>query len=245
MMGSPRGRAFVVLLAALAGVALTGRLGVWQLHRAAQKEALGAALISRAALPTLGRADLAHSTADADLQTYRRIHLHGRWLAARTVFLDNRQMDDRTGFYVVTPLLLDDAGDAVLVQRGWAPRNMQDRTALPPVTTPSDAVDVEGLIAPPPGRLYEFAHETGGTIRQNLDVAGFSRESGLNLRPLSVQQTDSPADPSEGLLRHWPQPALDVQHHYGYAFQWFAMAALMAGLYVWFQLIRPRLRRKV
>ena len=37
-------------------------------------------------------------------------------------------------------------------------------------------------------------------------------------------------------------PAADVHKHYGYAFQWFALCALIVGLYVWFQLIRPRRR---
>ena len=41
----------------------------------------------------------------------------------------------------------------------------------------------------------------------------------------------------------WPEPAADVQKHYGYAFQWFALCALILGLYVWFQLIRPRRAR--
>ncbi|MES1163417.1 MAG: SURF1 family protein, partial [Rhizobacter sp.] len=63
------------------------------------------------------------------------------------------------------------------------------------------------------------------------------------LAPLSVQASDSPATAGDGLLREWPRPAVDVQKHYGYAFQWFALCALMAGLYVWFQLVRPRLRR--
>ena len=44
----------------------------------------------------------------------------------------------------------------------------------------------------------------------------------------------------DGLLRQWPRPALDVHKHYGYAFQWFALCALMTGLYVWFQLVLPR-----
>ena len=39
---------------------------------------------------------------------------------------------------------------------------------------------------------------------------------------------------------YWPAPAVNVQKHYGYAFQWFAMSALVVGLYVWFQLIRPQ-----
>ena len=31
----------------------------------------------------------------------------------------------------------------------------------------------------------------------------------------------------------------DVQKHYGYAFQWFALAAGIAFLYVWHRFIRP------
>jgi surfeit locus 1 family protein len=49
----------------------------------------------------------------------------------------------------------------------------------------------------------------------------------------------------DGLLRQWPKPAVDIQKHYGYAFQWFALCALLAGLYVWFQLLRPRLSRNI
>jgi surfeit locus 1 family protein len=59
-----------------------------------------------------------------------------------------------------------------------------------------------------------------------------------------VLQADSASTADDGLLRQWPRPAVDVQKHYGYAFQWFALGALMAGLYVWFQLVRPRLRRR-
>ena len=36
-----------------------------------------------------------------------------------------------------------------------------------------------------------------------------------------------------------PAPAADVQKHYGYAFQWFALAAGIAFLYVWHRFIRP------
>jgi surfeit locus 1 family protein len=38
---------------------------------------------------------------------------------------------------------------------------------------------------------------------------------------------------------------LDVAKHHGYAFQWFALCALIGLLYVWFQLIAPlRARRR-
>ena len=227
-----------ILIATLLGVAITVRLAVWQLDRAAQKIAMQTTLAARAGLPPLDGASLARSAAQALEQHYRPVRLRGRWLAERTVFLDNRQMSGRVGFYVVTPLLLAGTNDAVLVQRGWAPRDQLERTRLPVVATTQAEVEVQGLIAPPPSRLYEFQASASGAIRQNLDLDGFAIETGLQLRPLSVQQAASSA--TDGLLREWPRLALDVHKHYGYAFQWGALAALMTGLYVWFQLIRPR-----
>jgi hypothetical protein len=60
---------------------------------------------------------------------------------------------------------------------------------------------------------------------------------------VSLQQT-GPA--SEGLQRDWPAPALGLERHYGYAFQWFGLSALVVILYVWFQFITPfrRSRRR-
>ena len=79
-------------------------------------------------------------------------------------------------------------------------------------------------------------------IRQNLSLQTFRTETRLPLRTdLSLQQTGGA---SEGLQRNWPAPALGVEKHYGYAFQWFGLSALVAVLYVWFQLIAPWLRRR-
>ncbi len=244
MMALPeprRGGSLAILLAALAGVAVTAALGVWQLNRAAQKLSLQQTLEDRTALPELPAAALAGTPADAAAQHYRRIHLRGQWITQATVFLDNRQMNGRPGFVVVTPLRLAGSGEAVLVQRGWSPRDFTDRAHVPDVPSPPGEVEVVGHIAPPPARLYEFAGSASGPIRQNLDLSAFSREVGVALKPLSVLQDGTVAD---GLLRQWPRPAVDVHKHHGYAFQWFALCALMAGLYVWFQLVRPRLRQR-
>lgn len=234
-------RRWPVLLAALAGAALTARLGLWQLDRAAQKQALQARVEQRAALPPLPAAALAADAATAAQQFDRRIALRGRWLDERSVYLDNRQLNGRPGFILVTPLRLP-GGDAVLVQRGWLPRDASDRTRLPPRRTSAGEVAIAGRIAPPPGRLFDFGGVDGGTIRQNLDLDGFGREIGVALRPLSLLQADDEADRGDGLLRQWPAAAVDAGKHQGYAFQWFALCALIVGLYVWFQLLAP-LRR--
>lgn len=237
-----RRRGIAVLLAALLGAAATARLGVWQLDRAAQKTALQSVLDSRRALPLLPPADLARADAAAAAQLHRRIEVDGRWLPGHTVFLDNRQVDGRPGFVVVTPLLLAD-GSALVVQRGWLPRNFVDRSRVQAPPLPDGPVRVAGRIAPPPARLYEFEGAPAGPIRQNLDMAAYAAELSRPLRPVSVQQEDGPSTPADTLVRRWPQPATGVARHYGYAFQWFALASLITGLYVWFQLIRPARRR--
>ena len=239
---TPRARSFVSLLATLAGIALTARLGLWQLDRAARKVALQQALEQRGALPPLAPGALAQRPDEADAQLQRRIRLEGRWLDGATVFLENRQMDGHPGFYVLTPLWLPAAQRAVLVQRGWAPRDPADRAHVPRLPAGAASVAVQGRVARAPARLFEFAGAASGAIRQNLDLADYAREIGVPLAPVTVVQ-DTPADPDDGLLRRWPHPAADVHKHYGYAFQWFALSALMAGLHVWFRILRPRLRR--
>jgi surfeit locus 1 family protein len=171
----------------------------------------------------------------------RRVEAHGQWLADRTVFLDNRAMDGRAGFFVLTPLRLA-SGAVLLVQRGWAPRHAVDRNQLPPVETPAGVVLVQGRVIPEPSRAFELGAAASGPIRQNLDLVALAADLRAPLLPFTVLQTDADA-PADGLLRHWPAPDSGVQKHYGYAFQWFALCALILGLYVWFQILRPRFRR--
>ncbi|MDO9402987.1 MAG: SURF1 family protein [Polaromonas sp.] len=232
-------RFWVVTLAALAMMVLTFSLGQWQLRRAAQKEALQQAIDSQAQLPVLDAAGLLH--ADSAAVIHRRAVLTGTWQGAHTVYLDNRPMAGRSGFIVVTPLLLEDRAQVVLVQRGWAPRDFTERTRLPAVETPGGLVTVQGRIAPAPSKLYQLGETSAGRIRQNLDIPEFRRETGLPLLDVSLLQTGTAG---EGLLRDWAAPDFGVDRHYGYAFQWFSLSVLLAVLYAWFQLISPLRKRR-
>ncbi len=235
-MTALKGR-WVIFFAAVLTAGITARLGLWQLHRAEQKQALQTSLDERTRMPVLSLATLAVDAPQALAQQHRLVQLEGEWVGSATVFLENRQMNGRPGFFVLTPLKLAH-GDAVMVQRGWVPRDMQDRSTVPAVASPAGPVLIDAQVALPPGRLYELGGESSvGGIRQNLDLTLFSQEIKLPLRPLSVLQLDGEND---GLLRQWPAPAVDISRHHGYAFQWFALCALTLGLYVWYQLIRPR-----
>ena len=220
-------------------IALTFSLGRWQLDRAHYKVQLAASIEASSREAALDQMALL-SQVDLAGQLHRSVQLQGRWLAERTVYLDNRPMGGRAGFWVLTPLQLDGSTQVVLVQRGWIARDFIDRQRLAPVQTPEGMVQVSGRLALWPGKLYELAGDEQGLIRQNLDIAQFRVESGLPLVNALVVQV-GPA--SEGLQRNWDAPNLGVDKHRGYAFQWFGLSALLLALYVWFQWIAPRRRK--
>ncbi len=239
-MPSPRARFWIVNVATVLTMAVTASLGLWQLDRAAQKLALQAQINDRSGLPAWSNADLLQAP-EPSAGVYRPVNLVGTWVPEASVFLDNRQMNKRVGFFLVTPLRLEGSDRVVLVQRGWVARDFTDRSRVPAITTPAGTVRVPGRLAPPPGKLFELGEAGAGPIRQNIDLAVLQRETGLPLLSVSVQQS---GDVSDGLLREWPQVALDVGKHHGYAFQWFALCALAGILYVWFQILSPRRKRR-
>jgi surfeit locus 1 family protein len=266
------GRFWVITLAAVLTVAATVSLGRWQLARAAQKEALQADIDAQKLKPPLTQAEFLAMDKATDA-LHRPVRLRGLWLTPQTVYLDNRQMHGTPGFYVLTPFALEGTEQTVMVQRGWIQRNFVDRTQLGAVATPAGIVEVTGLIETPPSHLLELgtatpapaastaaasapasaasapatatpAVEGYSPIRQNLDLEAFRAETKQPLRTdVSLQQTGAA---SEGLQRDWPAPALGLERHYGYAFQWFGLSALVVILYVWFQFITPfrRARRR-
>lgn len=221
-------------LAAVVFFGITLSLGRWQLQRAAQKEALHAALLAQEQAPVLDHFVLVQSATPLDL-VHRSVRLRGSWVPGATVFLDNRQMHGKVGFFVVSALRLEGTDKVLAVERGWVPRNFLQRDALPAVATPEGMVDIQGRIATPPSQLYALGSPSEGVIRQNLDLAVWATQLKQSLLPVTVQQTGLS---SEGLLRDWPIATLGVEKHYGYAVQWFALAALIAGLTLWFQVIR-------
>jgi len=243
IISAPRQRSLLVAtMATVLGVALTVRLGVWQLSRGHEKEALHAAILALQEQPAK---DTVAVLKDKHLitQVHQRLSLEGHWLPQHTVYLENRPMQGRSGFIVLTPLQLD-ATTSVLVQRGWIPRHQQDRTVLAPIDTPQRLVHVNGRVAAAPSEVMGLGETTDTTtgqaarqlpIRQNLNVAAFSNEIGISLAG-TVLQTDADTD---GLLRNWPEITTGVEKHWGYAFQWFALAVVQLLLYFWYQWIKP------
>lgn len=226
-------------LAALAVVLVAASLGHWQLRRADEKRALQAQLDAAAVSAPIA---IPAQRADPESLDGRRVSVRGRWIAERTVFVDNRTYKGVAGFHVVTPVRIEHSGLHLLVLRGWVARDPRDRLRLPAVPTPEGAVEIVGVAqatlprvlelkaAPPPGPQDR--------IWQNLDLERFERWSGLALQPLVLRQ--SPEAQGDGLVRDWAVAGAMVDKHIGYAVQWFALAAAAAGLWLYYILIGRR-----
>ena len=212
----PRGWALAAAAAACAAFVL---LGNWQARRAEQKRALGAELERALKLPPI---QLAPAEVDTGTLLHKRVAARGRFVAERTVLLDNKLRRGRPGYEVVTPLALAGSEWHVLVNRGWiaAPPS---RETLPEVRTPSGELTIVGIALERLPHALQAGVAPTGKLRQNLDIGAFAAESGLRLQPLVIEQH---SDAGDGLARDWPRPDLGIERHESYALQWYLFAGL-------------------
>jgi cytochrome oxidase assembly protein ShyY1 len=209
--------------------------GLWQMSRAAGKIDKAEKLASQIALPPLNLNTKPQWTlAEADS---RRLVVEGAFLADQAIWLDNRPQpgapaskagSGQSGFYVLMPFQVAGFDNTVIwVQRGWAPRNREDRLALPPINTPGGTLQIEGIGIAQPDRVFELGDGgVGGNspvrIQQNLDLPKEAERHRWQQIPFVLKQIgDSEKD---GLMRNWTAAASGVERHYAYAFQWFALA---------------------
>lgn len=276
----------LVLLAIVAAVCFS--LGMWQLQRAAERDALHDSIErGRLQAPVV----LSASSRAAELTPWRAATAQGHWLPQHTVLLENRNLDGQPGYWVATPLLLEadpvppsrndavtagsaeigavvgngDTNDflgkgpapgttAVLVLRGWLPRDMQAGGSLPTLPEEPGLVRVTGELHAHVPRIFELWEWAGGkasalpatlpppdngvAVVQNLELADYAAATGLRLLPAVLAQTQG--DSASPLKREWPGPSLDSDQNRGYALQWFSFSAIaaIAGLVVLRNLFR-------
>lgn len=199
---------------------------VWQLGRAHEKERLAATL---AALAADTPVSLTPSEVRAQDVEWRRVTASGRFAPRYGVLIDNRVRRGVPGFHVVMPLAIEGGERYVLVNRGWI-AGSPDRARPPEVRTPPGTVRVTGLAVRPSSRFLELSADvTEGNVWQNLTLERYRRAFPIALQPVVIQQ-QSPLD--DGLLREWDPPDLGVARHYGYAFQWLALACTVLAIYL-------------
>lgn len=211
-------------LAGLALIVLFASLAKWQLDRAAEKEALAALFATEADAVPLAGLD--------DPQLYRPVTARGRYLPDRQILIDNIVRDARVGVYVVTPFATDRAG-LLLVNRGWLPKPAGGE--LPDVAVGGDFREIRARVgrlprvALPPEQSFSGS-EDWPRVAVYPDLADVARELGRDVAEPVLLLAPEMAD---GYRRDWQPAVSGPSTHYGYAFQWSALAVTVAVILGW------------
>ena len=212
--------------AAVVFVLLCG-LGFWQLDRAAGKEEREIAFEAARAIV------LDEAALDGEVLEFARVRLEGRYDSSRQFLQDNRTHQGRAGYYVLTPFRVASHG-AVLINRGWVPAG-PDRTVLPEIAAPADARRLQGTVRLPREDLVVlgdtgYAADGWPKVVQRVEIDAMRRSLGY---PLAAWLVALDRDAPHGFVREWKAASgLSPDRHRGYAFQWFALATALFGIWV-------------
>lgn len=197
-------------------------LGVWQLNRAEEKQMLLAAWQQQASQgdwPTL---------VSGGLERGQPVVLTG-WYTEYTWLLDNRTRDGVPGYEVLT-LFTPVEGPSLVVNRGWV-RGPRTRDQLPEIDTPGGLFTLEGRLDdyPVPPVLAEDTGPASGWPRRVQALPAATVEDTVASPAGMVLKLSDSEQPGAYRADHAPD-VMGPQTHYGYAVQWFALAAALTIL---------------
>ncbi|MCX4787706.1 MULTISPECIES: SURF1 family protein [unclassified Streptomyces] len=212
-------------------------MGTWQLGRFEDRVQTHAAAEKQPAPGTRAAKPIDDLLPVDTVTSGRPATATGRY--ADQFLVPGRELDDKSGFYVLN-LLRTDSGKALPVVRGWLPGE-PGRTAVPAV--PTGKVTVTGDLQASENAGTAGVDATGGLPHGQVGM--ISAASLVNLVPYDVYDAwvtlqDTGA---AGALRPVPAAApqgtgLDLKafQNLGYTGEWFVFAGFV--LFMWFRLLR-------
>lgn len=152
---------------------------------------------------------------------FRPVNASGTYVRADEVLIRGRALNGAPGSWVLTPLVLN-AGDAVLVNRGWLPHSFGPDDPRPETEPPSTEVDVVGWARPTQQQQGLGVKDAPTGVLSSLarvDIARIAEQVDYELLPVFIQiQSQEPpvgVSPVPVAL-----PELSEGSHFSYQMQW-------------------------
>ncbi|WP_330084107.1 SURF1 family protein [Methylocystis iwaonis] len=223
--------------------ALLASLGVWQVRRLGEKEALIARVETRAhlapkALPPQG----AWATLSPADYEFTHALARGHYLAGRDALIFMKPPEGfglEPGYMVVTPFALS-AGGVVLIERGFTPASkIEDAEGRAP---PLGETEIAGLLRAPQTRNpFTPADAPNRFIWYTRDPAAIAATLGVSgAAPFTLALIGPQSAGPNGFPRLVAAAPEFVNNHLSYAFTWFSLAAALLVIFVLYA--RGRLR---
>jgi surfeit locus 1 family protein len=211
------------------GLALLVGLGIWQIERLHEKEALIAALEAGLRAPPEPLRDaLAQGTANAE---WRHVRVTGHFQHDKELYVFARGPRAAVGVDIVTPLVLEDGG-TVLIDRGFVPEALRESRTRQAAQVIGE-VSLTGVLrlSQQPG-LFTPAPNTNTRFWFVKDVPSMAKAVGLTVPSLVIE---ADATPNPG---GWPlggQTRVEFPNdHLQYAVTWFGLALALMGVYLFY-----------
>jgi surfeit locus 1 family protein len=244
-MPSVSRRHALLILVALLFAALFVRLGIWQLARRQERQALNARIESRMRQVAVTLDRLPSDTSEL---AYRTVRVQGTLDYGREFALTSRSYEGAPGVYILTPLRVAGTDTAVLLNRGWVYSpdgasvelaRWRTERAVPGADSAADEVAILPVLAYARSYPPSLARPIGVRDRPHavtaLDHAQLARRLPYPLAPYYLIAIPEQAPKADSPARI-AQSALDEGPHLSYAVQWFSFAAIAVvgvGVLVW------------
>ncbi|MCS5591873.1 MAG: SURF1 family protein [Gammaproteobacteria bacterium] len=206
-------------------VAFLISLGFWQLDRADEKRAIEGAIEAA----NTGAVELVGSLDGLEQKEHYHLRLNGHYLTEKQFIYDNQIVQQTSGYYVLTPFVIDQTNQSILVNRGFIPWRGQ-RDKLADIVVSNFTTQIKVQIDLPVKRMELGESEVGiefPILLQSLDLVLMGDLAELEFSP--VVGLLSP-DSNHGFVRQWKPYTGSIGKHIGYAIQWFLMALVLSGI---------------
>jgi surfeit locus 1 family protein len=241
----------VLALLALLLIVLFAGLGTWQVFRLQWKLDLIARVNARVhAAPAPAPAADRWAVISPESDEYRHVKLRGTYLYDLTTPVQ-ALTEEGSGYWLLTPLCTT-AGTIVLVNRGFIPAGLGERTRYTPqraqgnpCNDPEQAsVDIVGLLRTSEhGGAFTRTNDPANERWYTRAVPAIAAARGLGTQPpVAPFFVDAAADQNPPGSPDRPVGGLTVvkfpNSHLVYAFTWYVLALMVAG--AWWWIVRGR-----
>ena len=213
-------------------------LGVWQIQRLHEKQALLSAIAERMTAPEAPLDDVLRLPQAEE--EWRHVRARGRFVHDKEAYVHAVEPELGLGVHVVTPFEMDDGG-VVLVDRGFVPLESRPPQTREPGQMQGE-VDVSGIVRLAGERnMFTPAADERQRTWYWRDPEGIERAMGIALRAPIVIVADQPASP--GGLPRFTGYRVDIpNNHLQYALTWFGLALTLLAVYLVYHVRNGRLR---
>lgn len=200
-------------------------LSYWQFQRLIWKENLIAQINQQIQLPVI---ELPNKI-DIDDMLYRKVKVDGKFLHEHEVhvYAGNTKLKGGNGYYILTPLVLDD-NRIVIVNRGWVPENLKNGNTRPETLINNKSKIIGAIMKTEEKGLYTHDNQPKRNIWFYINLPEIANHTNLTIEPFYIlaQEEENSVLKGQNI-----KPNL-LNNHLGYALTWLSAAISLVVIYV-------------